>query len=98
MDKADLAGLYFGAVNFIAFVAFAFDKERAIRGGRRVPESKLLTYAAIGGSPGALIARRMLRHKTRKQPFVNRLRLIVGVQVAALVAGLLAVNGLLPGL
>lgn len=85
--NALLAG-YLGLVNFMTFFVFAFDKERAMAGGRRVPERRLLTLAALGGSPGALLARHVLRHKTRKQPFVNRLRAIVAVQVGV-VAGLL---------
>jgi uncharacterized membrane protein YsdA (DUF1294 family) len=84
--NALLAG-YLGLVNLTAFFAFAFDKGRAIAGGRRVPERRLLTFAAIGGSPGALLGRHVLRHKTRKQPFVNRLRAIVAVQAIGL-AGL----------
>lgn len=82
-----LAG-YLGLVNLTSFFMFAFDKGRAMAGGRRVPERRLLAFAAVGGSPGALLARHVLRHKTRKQPFVNRLRAVVAVQVIV-VTGLL---------
>jgi uncharacterized membrane protein YsdA (DUF1294 family) len=88
MDIPTLAAAYLALANLIAFFAFAFDKGRAIAGGRRVPERRLLAFAALGGSPGALLARRVLRHKTRKQPFVDRLRWIVTVQVGV-VAGLI---------
>lgn len=84
MDWTLLLAVYLGIVNAAALFAFAFDKGRAMAGGRRVPERQLLAYAAIGGSPGALLARHVLRHKTRKQPFVNRLRAIVAVQVVGL--------------
>lgn len=88
MDIPTLVAAYLALANLIAFFAFAFDKGRAIAGGRRVPERRLLAFAALGGSPGALLARRVLRHKTRKQPFVDRLRWIVTIQVG-MVAGLI---------
>lgn len=60
------------------------DKRYAETGRRRIPESSLLMMAALGGSPGALIARPWFRHKTRKQPFSTWLWLIVTVQVGLL--------------
>lgn len=78
------------------FVAFAFvnawtvlrfwqDKSRACRRQRRIPEANLLGLALIGGSPGALLARQMFRHKTRKEPFSTRLMLIVVAQAGAII-------------
>ncbi|WDF73574.1 DUF1294 domain-containing protein [Novosphingobium sp. KACC 22771] len=61
------------------------DKRYAREGHRRVPESSLLMMAAIGGTPGALVARQMFRHKTRKQPFSAYLWLIALVQMALIV-------------
>jgi uncharacterized membrane protein YsdA (DUF1294 family) len=72
------------AVNIATFALFAFDKRQARIGGRRIPERTLLIMAAIGGSPGALAAQQILRHKTRKQPFGARLATIVGVQAVGL--------------
>ncbi|MEG3083219.1 DUF1294 domain-containing protein [Sphingomonas sp. PB2P12] len=77
----------FMIINLITVAAFATDKRRSSTGAWRIPESRLLWYAAIGGSPGAFWARNRFRHKTRKQPFVGRLQLIAMVQVG-LVAGL----------
>jgi uncharacterized membrane protein YsdA (DUF1294 family) len=57
------------AVNFIAFVTYAWDKDSARIGERRVSEGTLLFLALIGGSIGAVIAQQWLRHKTRKEPF-----------------------------
>ena len=74
-------------VNVITIAAFALDKRRSLTGEWRIPESRLLWLAALGGSPGAFWARNRYRHKTRKQPFVGRLQLIAMVQVGV-VAGL----------
>ncbi len=74
------------AINTIAFLLFAIDKRRARYGLWRISESTLLTAAAIGGSIGALIASSTLHHKTRKEPFRTRLRLIVILQTLALIA------------
>lgn len=72
------------AVNGFTILRFWQDKQRAIRGHRRVPEGDLLGLALIGGSPGALLARHWFRHKTRKQPFSTLLFLIVAGQAGAL--------------
>ena len=68
-------------INLVTYAAFAHDKRAAERGDWRVPENTLLMTAFVGGSPGALLARRRLRHKTRKQPFSAALYLIVGVHL-----------------
>ena len=76
------------ALNLATFLVFGWDKLAATNGRPRVPERTLLTLAALGGSPGALLARPVFRHKTRKQPFSAWLVLIVFVQAAAIIAGL----------
>jgi uncharacterized membrane protein YsdA (DUF1294 family) len=72
------------AVNLFTVLRFWQDKQRAIAGDRRIPETDLLGLAVFGGSPGALFARQLFRHKTRKQPFSTWLYLIVAVQAGAL--------------
>jgi uncharacterized membrane protein YsdA (DUF1294 family) len=85
--------LHFGlawlvAINGWTALNFWQDKQYAIAGTRRIPEARLLWLAAIGGTAGAFGARRLFRHKTRKQPFSTRLWLIAAVQTG-LAAGLL---------
>lgn len=53
----------------VAFVAYGLDKRAARRGARRVPENTLHLWSILGGWPGALVAQRMFRHKTRKVSF-----------------------------
>lgn len=86
VSLAALASVYLVTVNFACFAAFAWDKHLARRGQRRVRERTLLILAGLGGSIGALVARRRFRHKTHKQPFGARLFVIVGLQVATLAA------------
>ncbi|HEX5378055.1 MAG TPA: DUF1294 domain-containing protein [Phenylobacterium sp.] len=81
------AGIYLVAINAIAFLSFRADKQAAIGGRRRIPEATLLQLALVGGSIGAVCAQQLLRHKTRKQPFVTWLTVIVGLQ-AGVGAGL----------
>jgi uncharacterized membrane protein YsdA (DUF1294 family) len=70
-------------VNGATLLLFRHDKQAALAGARRVPERRLLKLAAIGGTPAAFAARRLFRHKTRKQPFSSRLELIALLQAMA---------------
>lgn len=72
-------------VNLLTMLLFWQDKNRAVAGGRRIREADLLGLALFGGSPGALLARRLFRHKTRKQPFSTQLMLIAALQLGALI-------------
>jgi uncharacterized membrane protein YsdA (DUF1294 family) len=91
-----ISGLGWVSIASLAtFALFALDKWRARRGLWRVPEAQLLLFAACGGSPGAKLAQRMLRHKTRKEPFRSRLNAILLTQVMLVV--LLATARLGPG-
>ena len=85
MATLGLIGTVLVALNLFTMLRFWQDKQRAVAGERRIPEVDLLGLALIGGSPGALIARRLFRHKTRKQPFSTWLFLIVALQAGALI-------------
>ncbi len=85
MPQAPVFLLLLFAVNVVTFVAFARDKARAVAGGRRIAETDLLFLALVGGSPAAFCARRVFRHKTRKQPFSTRLQTIGVLQLGALI-------------
>jgi uncharacterized membrane protein YsdA (DUF1294 family) len=57
------------AINVVTFFTFGYDKAMASAETTRVPEAILLIMTALGGSIGAVIARPLFRHKTRKVSF-----------------------------
>jgi len=63
-----VVGLYAGA-SLLAFVVYAWDKSAAQGGRWRTAESTLHMIALFGGWPGALLAQRVLRHKSSKASF-----------------------------
>ena len=56
-------------VSMLTFVVYAKDKSAAKRGAWRTPESTLHLLALACGWPGALVAQKKLRHKSKKQEF-----------------------------
>lgn len=62
--------LYLSA-SLAAFFAYARDKSAAQQHCRRTSERTLHLLGLLGGWPGALVARHVYRHKTRKQSFVT---------------------------
>ncbi len=71
-------------LNLCAFVVYGVDKWRARRGKSRISERTLLLLALPFASPGALLAMRLFRHKTRKPSFQYRLAVIVVLHAVAL--------------
>lgn len=69
-------------MSLVAFVAYGFDKRRAQRDGRRVPEKTLHLMALFGGWPGALMGQRVFRHKTQKISFRAVVWLCIALHVA----------------
>jgi uncharacterized membrane protein YsdA (DUF1294 family) len=53
----------------IAFVLYGVDKAASQSNSRRVAENTLHLFGLLGGWPGALVAQRVFRHKTRKVSF-----------------------------
>ncbi len=72
--------------NLLVFLIYGWDKKAARKGEWRVRESTLLWLALFGGSLGAILAQRMLRHKTRKEPFRSILLSIIIFQIALAVS------------
>jgi len=57
------------AVSFLTFLTYWFDKAAAQRGQWRTKESYLLFLGLAAGWPGAVVAQRVLHHKSRKRRF-----------------------------
>lgn len=53
----------------VTYMAYAADKHFAQSNRWRIPEANLHLLELLGGWPGALIAQRVLRHKTRKASY-----------------------------
>tara|TARA_R110000751_G_scaffold146094_7_gene249949 strand:+ start:191410 stop:191757 length:348 start_codon:yes stop_codon:yes gene_type:complete len=92
LDPIMLASAFLVAINLAGFLVFAWDKHCARQGRWRVKERTLLLLAALGGSIGIIAGQRILRHKTRKQPFRTYLAAIVIMQIV-LLAGVMFSTG-----
>ncbi len=85
MQLPQLAIIWIIALNLIAFAAFGIDKQRARNGERRIAERDLLALAALGGTIGAWLGRRVFRHKTHKEEFSKMLFIIAAAQAAMII-------------
>ena len=84
----------FAAINAATFAIYGLDKLLAVTQSRRIPERTLQFAAFLAGSPGALLAMKVFRHKTSKSSFQFVLAILVLVQVLA-VLGILKFEGLI---
>lgn len=76
--------LAYAAVSAIAFIAYGLDKSAATAGRQRTPEATLHFLGFICGWPGALLAQRVFRHKSRKAAFQSTFWGTVALNVIAL--------------
>lgn len=65
------------AISAVCAGAYWVDKRRARRDRPRIPERRLHLLEFVGGWPGAVLARRAFRHKTKKPAYRLRFWLIV---------------------
>lgn len=82
-------------INLITVGLFWFDKWMARGRGWRIPEAMLWLSAALGGSPGALLAMHWFRHKTKKLSFQLVFVVILFLQIAGVAFGYAWYNNLL---
>jgi uncharacterized membrane protein YsdA (DUF1294 family) len=76
--------LWYLAASVATVLAYGVDKSAAERKRWRVKESTLHMLALVGGWPGALIAQRLFRHKSRKPSFQAGFRVTVVLNCLAL--------------
>lgn len=84
---------WLAAANGIAFGLMVADKRRAETEMRRISESTLLGWAFIGGALGTFAASRLVRHKTRKQPFAMQMIAILILELGLLALWALGILG-----
>ena len=77
--------LYFIGINIFTAYNYYIDKQSAIYSDWRIPETNLLFFALIGGSPAALLSTHIFRHKIRKDSFMDLLYLIIGAQIVFII-------------
>lgn len=73
---------YLLIVNLLTFILYGLDKQKARRRKWRISEATLLLLAALGGSPAALLAMSLFRHKTLHKKFRYGIPAILIVQLA----------------
>ncbi len=72
-------------ISLVTFGIYYFDKFASLNGRWRVPENSLHLLALCGGWPGAMLAQRILRHKTVKKSFRRIFWLTVIINCAVLI-------------
>jgi len=80
----NLFAYYFLLINLITFFVFRHDKHLAKNQKRRLSEFNLLTWSAVGGSVGGLMAIYFFRHKNKKFSFMWRFYLVLALQIIGL--------------
>jgi uncharacterized membrane protein YsdA (DUF1294 family)/cold shock CspA family protein len=78
-----ILGLYLG-ISAIVFITYWLDKSAARNNQRRTPEIRLHVLALAGGWPGALLAQKILRHKSKKESFQAAFKFTVAVNCGVL--------------
>lgn len=63
-----ILGIYIFA-SILTFILYRFDKSAAEFNEWRTSENRLHALSILGGWPGAIIAQRLLHHKSKKQSF-----------------------------
>jgi uncharacterized membrane protein YsdA (DUF1294 family) len=77
-----LLGVY-AVASVVTFVVYGIDKRRARKGRWRIPEATLHALELCCGWPGAIVARRVFRHKLNKPKFTIVLYAVATLHVLA---------------
>jgi len=77
--------LVYLVTSLLCILIYSVDKSAAALGRWRVSESALLLLGLAGGWPGAILAQRLLHHKTKKRSFQSAFAGSVVVNILAFV-------------
>ena len=80
------------AVNLISFFLMKWDKARAAKGARRIPEKTLFIAAGCFGALGGTLGMFLCRHKTKHWYFRLFFPLMLAVQAAVLILIIIAIQ------
>lgn len=69
-------------INLTSFIMYGVDKRKAVRKAWRIPESRLILLAALGGGLGAWLGMRIFRHKTKHIKFIVFVPLFLILHIA----------------
>ena len=72
---------YLILINAASFLLMRADKHRAVKKRWRIPESVLMSVAALGGSFGAIMGMYTFRHKTQKPKFFVGVPLLLALHI-----------------
>jgi len=78
--------LYYLILGLLTFIVYAKDKRAAIDNNWRISEKTLHILSLIGGWTGAILAQKILRHKTQKRNFYFVFLLSIVIHVYILYA------------
>ena len=79
-----MSGFYL-LISTVTFIYYWIDKRAAKAQRQRVPERRLLSLCLVGGWPGAILAHRLLRHKSMKRSYQRWFWLMIFLHIAGLV-------------
>lgn len=74
---------YLLLINAAGFALMHSDKQKAVKNKWRIPESTLLTVAALGGSFGIYTGMYAFRHKIRHTKFSVGVPILLSIQILA---------------
>lgn len=84
---------FYGLINIWTYFAYYRDKQAAQKDKFRTPEKRLHLFSLLGGWIGALLAQRILRHKSQKTEFRQVFWFTVVIHIV--IFSLLLANGTL---
>lgn len=61
--------IWYLVVNLAAFIMYGIDKRKAVKQAWRIPESRLILMAVLGGGLGAWLGMKVFHHKTKHIKF-----------------------------